>query len=166
MNIEKFLTQYKVNNNKDEFVKKHIVDKYIPYAEKVAHCENIVNKSSYINVDNNTKIFKVNTPVRQVIFNLTLISLYTDIDIDFSNGFKCFDSLNKEHAIPIILANIPETEFIEFSAILTMVEDDFEVNERDFISYIDTKLTALGMFTESFSNLLDSDKIKELIEKL
>lgn len=161
MTVDLFIKEYNKVADKEMFLKSHIVNNYIDYEKKVALCNNIIDRSMYIQMDGK-KIFRQNTPVRRELFLLTLLFEYTDIE-GGENVLYTFNELNKRGILLELVTNIPEAEYLEFNTLLDMMVDDVFANERDIVSYLDSKKNAiftsmnrvenlLGTITEQFSN--------------
>ena len=144
MNVEFFIKQIAMNKDKDAYLKQRLTRSYIPYEEKIARCEQIVNISSYIEIDGQ-KVYRVNTPIRLVLTSLTLINEYTDLNIRFEDDsfLKDYNILEEQGLIEELLGQIPEREYRTWMTLLQMINDDKQENERSLIAYFDTKLTAL-----------------------
>ena len=137
--IDMFVKTYKATSKAkdktfEEFIKKHITTKYVPFLTKEVYCESIVRATSFVN-DGNIKLVKINSASRYLFFVMRLIELYTDIELpDYSNSNGTnlaadYDKLNEIGAINVLLSAIPETEYAEFSTILDMKMDDLYTNE-------------------------------------
>ena len=171
MDLQLFLKNYKAHDGKktmDEFINKHITVKYIPYLEKYAYCESIVKSTCHTDKD----IIKINRPGQLMSFLMRIIDLYTDIDIEFKNGkfVEQYDELKKVGALDALVSFIPESEYIEFSTILTMAMDDFRDNEYSIEAILYNFKTGLSLASDSFvqglTEALEKPEIKEAIEKL
>lgn len=144
MTVEEFIAEYNSAENKEKCIKKHIIkDKYVPYVEKITRCENIVDHTMYEQVDG-VKTFKQNSPIQHILFVLTLVELYTNIDIKFDgiNFIECFDLLERYDLIDDILMLIPEHEIEMWNTFFNMCIDDVVENTRSIGGIIDTKLAA------------------------
>lgn len=160
MNVQEFINEYKEVENKTEYLQKHVVTDYIPYFQKVAECNKIVDLTMYKTI-NNKKTFWVDSPTRGNLFICRIISNYTDIEMG-ENVAESFDMLNKNNLISEILHVIPEKEYKEFSTVLQMVTDDLMENTRSFAGYLTTKLDTLELLLNS---ALDSPELQELLTK-
>ena len=161
MTVKEFIMKYEKTHD----IEKHIVKKYIPYAEKVSMCDRIVRSTSYETIADK-QVFKINTPARQELFLLNMVDLYTDIDINWEDSLKDFDVLSEKELLGVIIKAIPESEITLFSSILDMVLDDLMTNTRDLVSYIDAKLDVLGILTNLALDALQSDEGKAVIENI
>ena len=150
MKIDEFIKKYNNSKDKDKFLEECIKVTYIPYHEKIADCGGVINAT--IEKDG---IFKINTPAQFMIFMVQIITRYTDIekDDDIVGLFEKLDELNLVNAI---ISKIPEREFTSYNTILNMMQDDYMENNRSVISFIETKVKALG---------LSLDTLLEVIQK-
>ena len=150
MTIQEFVDEYKAQDDAGKIVLagKIVNTEYISYINKVADCQNIVKATSYTNTEPN--MFKINSPARNVMFELELIHRYTELDIDFRDYLNIYDKLNEIDAIRTIISQIPTREVMEYRNILDMTLKDFQMNERSMIGYFDSKLASLKIFSEEF----------------
>lgn len=160
MTVKEFINKCKMSKNLDKYLEDRISVKYLPYATKMALAERILNSTCYTNTEPN--LFKVNSPFRKMLFILSMIDEYTDIDIDWGNIMDEFDMLSENNVIAII-EKIPESEFTQCSSILEMMLDDLIMNERDLVSYIDTKFEAIKLGFDSLLETIGSEEIQKLI---
>lgn len=150
MKIEDFIKEYNSSANKEECVKKHIVDKYVPYEEKIALCKNVVKAANYRNGK-----FESNGPIQYMFFAITLLSKYTDIDVtEGTKTFDVFNSLDSLGLIDMFYTFMPEKELSKMQAVLGMVNDDFTENERSLIAYLDTKMDAMNIALDGLINAI------------
>lgn len=140
MKINEFIKEYIEVADKDNFVRQHMTESYIGYASKVANCKKIIEATNGEEVDGE-KVYTVDSTARFMLYTLTLVKLYTDIEID-SQPVVCFDLLSENGIIPKILDNIPRSEQKTFQLVFDMVRDDDHANNRDIVSYIDSKIVA------------------------
>ena len=155
MDYSIFLTQFKAAKDKESVMKKHIKTEYISFATKMAECKEIVKRSNTKVVDGE-EIFAVDSISRYFGFVMRLFALYTDITWDDTIIVEAFDALNKNGAVDMLSSCIPEREYTEFSTILQMAQDDYMMNNRDIVPFLETKINALsetiGVILDSFSS--------------
>lgn len=186
--VKDFVVKYeKLTNDTDKtkFFKTELkVETYLSYADKLTVAENIVKNSSYAIVKKDdgelikTNKIKINSPIRYVLFAMTVIDKYTNIAVNFKDVITDFDCLNKNSLLEIIFKKIGEKEIGEFNTVLDMVLDDFMTNEYEFKNYIsDVMLKIDGMITkiiptvDNFVNKIetlsedDIDKLHKLFER-
>lgn len=136
MKLEMFIDKLNMAKDKEQYFKDAITTKYIPYQEKIAICENIVNVSMNE---------KQNTPLRYMLFTLSLIDKYTNIDIDFDHPLSDFNMLLESGVGNQIVVRIPDSERDIFQTILDMCMDDYVENNKSLTAFLDTKLKALEL---------------------
>lgn len=175
--VKDFVEKYEAQTNdaeREKFLRTNLkTDSYMEYSEKVIVADNIVRSSSYaINKDetgvlSKTNQISFNSPMRYVLFALTVVNKYTNIEIDFKYAMHQFDLLNKNGLIEIIFTKVGDREIAEFNTVISMVLDDFMKNEYEFRNYIGGILTRLGGFVKQVSPILDNvvDKIDNLTEE-
>ena len=161
MILKDFIAYYKQSKNKEEFLKKHILNKYVNYQDKIAECKEIFKRTSYIK---DSDIYSVDSPARYMLFMYRLIVLYIDIEIDSNLVLDSFNEINKQSYIindtdvglmTAITMNISQREMTEFSNILHMVEDDFEINNRSIYSYLENKSKGIDSLLEGFLSSIE-----------
>ena len=142
MTTKEFIGYFKMANDKQTECKKRIIKNYIPFTSKIAECCRVVKATMEHTDENQVVIYKQNTPMRFLIFNMSLLGLYTDLEFS-ENLIDEYDLLNEYGAIDILITCIPEHEFKEFSTLLSMTVDDYMSNERELTAYIDKKIDLL-----------------------
>ena len=130
-----------------------ITKRYIPYEEKIAECSNIVEVTSYIDM-NGQKLYNRNTPSRAMIFSLTLIKKYTDIEINFENVLPDYNLLEENDLIEPIINAIPAKEISIWQTVMKMIEDDKAENERSLLSKLDALSITANTFLEALEQAL------------
>lgn len=159
MNVDFFIKQIAMNKDKETYVASRLVKQYIPYEEKQAACENIVRTTSIVKSENG-EFYRRNTPACDLLFNLTLIDKYFDIEIDFGNVLKEYNALEEKDYITLLLRAIPEREYIVWQKMFSMVANDYMENERSLVSYLETKLGALDKTADSIANVIKELEIE------
>lgn len=178
ISVDGFLREYSVANKQkgtamEVFIKKHVVKDYVPFLEKCVWCDGIIKASCHVvdldesgNITN--EFVKINSATRYVSFVMRLISLYTDVEIDFENAefVNQYDQLNKVGAINDLITGIPENEYDEFSTILNMKMDDFRDNEYSVAAFIYNFKKSIALTNDAINKALESKEVKALIEEL
>ena len=143
MKVDEFIKKYNSSKDKDKYLTDSITTQYIPYHVKIADCSGIVKASTELD-----GIFKINTPAQFMMFTIQIITRYTEIEKeeDILGMFEKFDELN---LIDAIVSKIPEREYVSYSTILNMVQDDYMENNRSLLSFIETKVKALGLSVDA-----------------
>ena len=164
MNINDFITEYRTDFN----IKKHIVNRYIPYEQKMAICKNIIDNADYTpNIDNiNKRYYCPNTPMRFVLFCMSIVDKYTDIELDESdlgNNQKGrdviggFNKLNSNGVFEELFKEL-DREYKELSTVLKMMVDDCISKENSIVDFLNTKFDALKALYEASLPIIE-DKI-------
>lgn len=158
ISVLNFIKDSKKAADIDKYMKQRIVVDYIPFEEKIARAQRVINATSYRTLDvdgKERKEFAPSSPSRYMFFILEVISAYTDISIDFKNAPECFNMLNKEALTDMIINYIPEREYNEFGTVFDMVFNDLLDEERSVTSFIENRLFATGKLFEGLSPVLD-----------
>ena len=155
MNVDFFVKQIAMNKDKEKYIDEKIMNpKYVPYEEKTAKCENIIRSTSVVKDEvTGVEVYKRNTPACNLFFNLTLIDLYTNIDIDFTHALKDYNALEELGFIDVLLQRIPKAEYVAWQKMIDMVANDYMENERSIISFFETKLGAVDKTAESIAEV-------------
>lgn len=157
MTVDEFIKEYekyKSEDNKINFIKKHIINTYVPYEEKIRLCSNIVERSSVI--DNK---YKSNSPIRYMTYSLIIIDKYTDIDIDLKQSLSIFNKLEELDLVRILVQYMPKSELQKFDMIYNMVQEDYYDNTRTFVSYFENMINDLKKINDDIK--AEFDKIQE-----
>jgi hypothetical protein len=164
-NVKSFVEEYeKCSNNDDKakFLKSKLkTEKYMPYADKLALAENIVKSSSYAIVKEDgvlkqTDRIALNSPMRYVLFVMTVVDKYTNIEVDFKNIMPEFDALNFNSLIESIFEKVGDKETAEFNTVVEMVLNDFMANKYQFKNYINDTLSRVSGLVEKCAPLIDN----------
>ena len=164
-NVKSFVEEYeKCSNNDDKakFLKSKLkTEKYMPYADKLAIAENIVKSSSYAMIKEDSKLKQtdrvaLNSPMRYILFVMTVVDKYTNIEVDFKNIMPDFDALNFNSLIEIIFEKVGDKETAEFNTVVDMVLNDFMANKYQFKNYIDDTLLKVSGLVEKCVPLIDN----------
>lgn len=127
---------------------------YLPYDQKIA-IATVVISTTCINHENGN--IYVNSPMRSMYTILTMLSVYTNIDItlgvtkDGDDAHEVatrvgneFDEMNKRGLISLLFERIPEREREEFKTVMDMVYNDMFTNKYEPHAYIDELLDRLS----------------------
>ena len=141
MDIGKFIDEYVATKDagaKERLAKKHVTKTYLDYAKKIDEARRIVKYSCYDSDGN----FKINSPLRFMLFTLSVVNNYTDLEFSQENFVAEFDLLMKNRVMDNIIPGIQD-EYNSFETILKMTFDDEYENTRSLISYAEQRITAL-----------------------
>lgn len=160
---EKKVMNTQINPNVvSEYIKKELeVKTYLPFVAKRELCERVLNTC---NTRSDGGLVKVDSVSRYIIFTLTVISAYTNIE--FSSGDAEFDSLDEydmlceNHLLNPILEVIGE-EYATCNNMLNMMMADIEANNNTVEAVLDYNLSKI---TDSVSDLIDV--LAEKVEKM
>lgn len=169
MEYKKFMEQYKVLKNKEDFVKRHVTKTYVPYIDKLSNAIDIARNTTHVDVGGK-QLYKKNTPGQYFFTIMRIVVLYTDIDLTNEEYVAVYDEFNKEDIISVIFDNIPEKEITEFKTLVEMCVNDIYENERDISSLLENKLEAInmviGQIQEAFTDVIKQVDVQELIKNL
>ena len=164
-NVKSFVEEYEKHLNNDDkakFLKSKLkTEKYIPYADKLTFAENIVKHSSYAMVKEGGKLkqtdkIALNSPMRYILFVMTVVDKYTNIEVNFKNIMPDFDALNFNSLIEVIFEKVGDKETAEFNTVVEMVLNDFMANKYQFKNYIDDTLLKVSGLVEKCAPLIDN----------
>ena len=163
MNINDFINEYNDSQNKEEIIKKHIINRYIPYERKIAICNNIVKSADYTPVVEVTdrSYYSPNTPIRFVFFCISLIQEYTDIELDMlDKKIDVIGSFNKLDKVGVIEEIISELgrEYKILKTVLEMVVNDTECKESNLVNFFTTKFDSMKALYDASLPIIE-DKI-------
>ncbi len=161
MNINEFVKEFNERTDKIQCVKEHIVKKYVPYEEKMAICKNIIDHADYtVNIEGiEKKYYSPNTPMRFLLFSMSIIDRYTDIELDkIKNNFDVIGGYNKLNIIGVfeILFKELDKEYREIDNILQMMVDDAITKENNLVGYFDTKIDAFKIVYETLAPIIEN----------
>ena len=164
-NVKSFVEEYEKqlsNDDKAKFLKNKLkTEKYMPYADKLTIAENIIEHSSYAMVKEDGKLrqtdrIALNSPMRYILFVMTVIDKYTNIEVNFKNVMPEFDALNFNGLIEVIFEKVGDKEIAEFNTVVDMVLNDFMANKYQFKNYIDDTLLKVSGLVEKCAPLIDN----------
>lgn len=176
MKIETFLKIYNTKEayeEKVEAVKQIMKNNCISYADKVDRAGIIAKNSYHVkqkDVDGNEReVFQQNSAAKYMLYSLTLVDLYTTLDVDFKQSLELFEMINGE-ILDMIVMSIDERERKEFQMVLDFACDDLLVNEYEPHAFIREQIDRFGnLFGTIVAPVLqnmDMNKIEELINKM
>lgn len=168
MNIKDFIEEYNNASEKDIYVKSHIVENYIPYEKKVAICRNIIDTADYTpNVEaTNNKYYSPNTPIRFVLFCMSIIDSYTDIEPeeiddkrDVMGGFNLLES----NGVFKILFRELDKEYNTLNNVMQMMVEDTINKENCLVSFLSSKFDAIQVLYDTIYPYIE-EQIKKKIK--
>ena len=160
----------------EKYIEQHVLsDKYISYGDKADIIRRIITSSCYTTMgegDNAVRVFKQNSPAKHLMFNLSMIDCYTDIDITFTESVNEYDMLAKNGASMMLINKIPERELAEFATLMSMEMDDIYENERSAVGMVEgIKLGIQRVINAVIDGLMEvvennPDGVAELVGKI
>lgn len=179
MTIRDFVTSYNNCTNEDatdDLLNNGIQYRdYVPHAEKLATAEAIARATTHgIGSDGNFDMtFKSNRPMRKFLTELRIVSMYTDIAVDFDDANDEYDALEQDGLIAVILNHLDPHEVHAFEDLVQLCVDDIMDNEFGWRAATDRIAqvagTAAGPALEKLGDAisgLDDDKIRKIGETL
>jgi len=126
MTTQEFIDQYEkyIDTGFDD-IELEVVD-YIPFDKKCEICEAIIYDSTY----DKDGDFNINSAYRNLLYRMTLINAYMNVDIDYNNITEEFDELEMRDAVSFLLGYIDESEIARFDEIMQCKLNDLYQNER------------------------------------
>lgn len=175
-NVANFVEEYeKCSNNDDreKFLKNKLrTGKYMPYADKMTIAKNIVDSSSYAMMREDGRLkqtdrIALNSPMRYILFVMSIVDKYTNIEVNFGNIMPDFDALNSNALIGVIFEKIGHEEVAEFNTVLDMALNDFMANKYQFKNYIDDTFLKLYSLVDKCVPLVDNivNKLDSMTEE-
>lgn len=143
----------------------HLTMKYMPYSEKAAMVKNIIDATSYVDVEHK-RGYKRDTPNMVFIFTMKLIEKYTDIDISSENVVADYDKLMESGIMHELTDQIPESEVKIIRGMLDMSRDDLEMNTRSLVSFLETKADALQIAMDGLFKVLEKPEIQSKLAEI
>lgn len=176
MKLDTFLKLYNVRKNAEEreaLVKEHITNTHVSYTDKCDRAELIARSSYYVKEKDENgveqKRFHQNSAAKYMLYSLTVVDMFTDIDVDFKNSVEFFEKINGE-ILDYIVLNVNERELNEFRMLLEFACDDLIANEYENHAFFKEQIDRFGkLVSVSIKPLLedlDIQKIQEVIEKM
>ena len=156
MEIKEFITG-SINTQipLDQYIKQYVnYRNYVPYAQKAAACQTLVDNTGYRREYDNegrevSRALRTDSPMRYLFYCLTLLRLYTDLEMDLSQGLEIFDMLEENGLTEALLERIPEKERASMQTLLNMAVQDFNANVLSVPAYLSSQV-------ERFASLFGS----------
>ena len=131
MKVNEFIEKYNDAKDKDQFLTECVKGDYVPYHEKMTDCDYIILATTKFDDK-----FRINSPMRFMLFVTTLLSRYTEIGED-EDILTMFETLDENNLIDLIISKIPEKEYTSYNTILNMELDDYMENNRSLSSILE-----------------------------
>lgn len=167
MNYKDFVKEYTEN---PLIVNDHVLYKYIPLSEKIARADNIINASYYIEVEKpdgtKEKKFHVDSVVRMMLFKISLIDMYTDLERGEGDSvLDEYDQLCRSSALDIIIDSISKNEFNEFTSVVECVANDVMTNEYELHAFVKDQVERFGMLIGTvLSPIIEKINVDDIVK--
>lgn len=175
MKFNAFVTLWNVKNKKNDengkdLLQRIMKNEYVPIEEKQVRAENIIKNTSFIKNSDGTEKLHVNSVARHLFTFLTVIDMYTTVEIDFKDAVNEYNELVKNGAMDAIFGEIPDRELKEFRMVLDFVASDLLTNEYENHAFIKSQVERFGNLVGNVIGPiiegLDLNKIQEVIENI
>lgn len=175
MKIDTFLKLYsvkKTEEDKAEAVAGIMKNEKVSYSDKVNRV-GLIAKESYhakkTGADGvEREVFEQNSAAKYMLFSLTLVDLYTTLEIDYKKALEQFEKLNGE-VLDAIITGIDQREYKEFKMLLDFACDDLMVNEYEPHAFVREQVERFGSLINVALNAamknVDMDQIKSVMEQ-
>lgn len=176
MKIDTFVKLFSTKKTEEEKsdainqVMKHVS---ISYSDKVDRA-NLIAQHSYYTKEKDingveNEVFKQNSAAKYMLYSLTLVDLYTNIDIDYKQSVECFEKINGE-ILDRIIGAINERERKEFQMLLDFACDDVIANEYEPHAFLRKQIERFGALIGAslapVLETLDMNKFEEIVKQI
>ncbi len=175
MNIDTFIKLYNTKRTDDD--KANAIaqimkpNHHVSYTDKVDRVRMIAETSYHEKQEDingaERIVFHQNSAVKYMLYSLTLVNLYTNIDVDFKECVDIFEKINGE-ILDGIISTINERELKEFQMLLEFACDDLLVNEYETHAFISGQVVRfcdmISVVGRPFFDKIDVNRIINLIE--
>ena len=176
MKIDIFLKLYNTKKTEDDkamAIAQIMKNEHVSYADKVDRA-GIIAHNSYHMKETGTdgverEVFRQNSAAKYMLYSLTLVDLYTTLEIDFKQSLELYEKINGE-ILDMIIMSIDERERKEFQMILDFACDDLLTNEYEPHAFIREQVERFGnlfgaIVVPAIENI-DVSKIEEVLKKI
>lgn len=115
------------------------IRKYVDYATKVAIANQIIKQSCFDKQGN----IRIDSIYKYFLYIVSIISLYTNLEMDATNSASDYDMLDKNGLIEKIVNLIPENELAEYRTIVQMAYDDCMTNNYDIRAMVNKMILSI-----------------------
>ena len=176
MKIDTFVKLFSTKKTEEEKsdainqVMKHVS---ISYSDKLNRA-NLIARHSYYTKEKDingveNEVFKQNSAAKYMLYSLTMVDLYTNIDIDYKQSIECFEKINGE-ILDLIISSIDERERKEFKMLLDFACDDIMMNEYEPHAFLRNQVNRFGeLIGASLAPVLESvdmNKLEEIVKQI
>lgn len=176
MKLDTFLKLYSVRKSTEEreaLVKEHITNTHVSYTDKCDRAELIARSSYYIKEKDENgieqRVFHQNSAAKYMLYSLTVVDMFTDIDVDFKNSVEFFEKINGS-ILDYIVLNVDERELKEFRMLVDFACDDLITNEYENHAFFREQIKRFGQVISTslvpIIEGLDKEKFEKIVESL
>lgn len=173
MNFNTFITLFenkKKHGGVDDFIVSRIKTKYVPLEEKQARANLIVENTMFEKDDKGNKNFHVNSVAYHMFVFLTLVDMYTDVEINYKESLAQYNKLKESECFDFIIPRINKDDMAEFKLVLESMRNDVITNECNICTYIDKQIRRISKLAVSalspIVENIDIDKLNEVMNEL
>lgn len=151
INVQEFVNKYqsaKTDVEKTKLLNSINIKAYVPFSVKVIHSETLVKT----NARRVSGVLLNNSPNEYLMYIMSVISLYTDLQVSKERPHEDYDSLRASGLIDKITESIGK-DLEEFSSIFKMVVSDLYANEKDNYVFIASQITRLMEVVEKHAGI-------------
>lgn len=170
LTVKEFVEGYKktTNTDKSKYLKTKLTTlDYLPTMDKIIAAQNLIKSTSYAVIstgnttENNDELIRtnrihINSPMRYILYVMTVVDRYTNIEVDFNAVMGEYDLLNSNSLVEVIFDKIGKKETTEMSTIIDMTLNDFMENEYETHNFITRQLNGLSGSLEKVVDVVDN----------
>lgn len=149
MKINEFIEEFNKSQNKEAFVKKHITNSYVPFEKKIALANNLVKK---VMTASNGDLVR-NTPGIYMNYVLSLVSLYTDIEIPENDSLEVFNQIEKNNVNSLLVTAVG-ADASSLDAVIKMTVEDAINNHCDLVNFMTIKEENIYLLLDKVETVL------------
>lgn len=176
MRIDTFIKLFdskKDDADKIDAVKQIMKNETIKYTDKVDRA-NLIAKHSYYTKEKDVNrveqdVFRQNSAAKYMLYSLSLVDMYTTLEVDFKKSVDCFEKINGE-ILDLIISLIDERERKEFKMLLDFACDDIMTNEYEPHAFLRNQVNRFGeLIGASLAPVLESvdmNKLEEIVKQM
>lgn len=169
MKIREFIQEFKdkkVQNTKlnehavFDYIKNALeVKEYVPFVEKRALCEKVLEASC----TQNGSIIEVDSVSRYILFTISVLTKYTNLEFENTDGEDAIDQYDLLCSNGLLnpILGVIGGEYETCNNILNMMMADIDANNNNIVAVFDKALTQILDYVDDFADIL-SDKVKSM----
>ncbi len=170
MKIETFVKLFSTKKNdedKENAVAQIMKNVHISFADKANSARLIAKESYHVKRkdadDKEIEVFQQNSAAKYMLYSLTLVDLYTILEVDYKKALEQFELINGE-ILNMIFDSINNEERTEFKMLLDFACDDILVNEYEIHAFIREQVDRFSFIFGEIIKSVDLDAINRMIK--